>query len=110
MGDFDVGTSHVNGAAVVNVEGAVDTYSAPKLHEALEFVAEDGQRDVIVDMARVTFLDASGIGALVRAFMQLRDAGRSLVLTNVPPVAWRLLDIAGLSQIVRSRLGAPQPD
>ena len=83
--------------------GAVDIYSAPKLHEALELMAEDGERDVIVDMRELTFLDSSGVAALVRAFKQLRAAGRRLVLANVPPVAWPALDIGGLSQIVRSQ-------
>jgi anti-sigma B factor antagonist len=94
--------AHVNGTAIVNVVGAVDMSTVPKLHEALELMAEAGQRDIIVDMAGLTFLDSSGVSALVRAFKQSRAAGKSLVLTNVPPQAWRALDMGGLSQIVRS--------
>ncbi len=51
---------------VVAVTGEVDMATAPELAEAIAAV-NDSVRRVVVDLAEVTFLDSSGLNALVHA-------------------------------------------
>jgi anti-sigma B factor antagonist len=55
-----------NGRAIVSVSGEMDLASAAELREALR-TAQQGSADVIVDLSRMTFIDTTGIGALVGA-------------------------------------------
>jgi anti-sigma B factor antagonist len=52
------------GVVVVAVAGEVDLLTAPELGKALQLVAEHTSQ-VVVDLTAVTFLDSSGINALL---------------------------------------------
>jgi anti-anti-sigma factor len=49
-----------------------------------------------VDLHLVTFLDSSGIGALVTARKRAERVGARLILEHPTPVAYRTLETAGL--------------
>ena len=51
--------------AVVDVEGEVDIYSAPQFKEVLLQGIEEGASRIIVDLAKVTFIDSTALGVLV---------------------------------------------
>src|SRR5690348_1668548 len=52
---------------VLNVAGEIDIATADILRSALERARESGRRDIWVDLSDVTFMDYSGLNALVRA-------------------------------------------
>ena len=60
---------------VIAVAGEIDLATAPQLADCLR---EHQDTDVIVDLSQVSFLDSSGINALVQAYRRLRGQGRSL--------------------------------
>jgi anti-sigma B factor antagonist len=63
---FDVSVVNRNGRAIVFVNGELDLTTAAQFREALR-TAQHGSPDVIVDLSRVTFMDTTGISALVGA-------------------------------------------
>jgi|tagenome__1003787_1003787.scaffolds.fasta_scaffold19322599_1 anti-anti-sigma factor len=76
-------------ARVARVSGEIDLQSSPQLEERL---AHTDGRPLLVDMSRVTFLDSSGLAALLR----LRAGVDSLrVINPSEPVAQllRLVDL-----------------
>ncbi|MGA5301033.1 STAS domain-containing protein [Nucisporomicrobium flavum] len=74
--------------------GEIDQATAPVFADALAD-AVPGRSRVEVDLTKVTFLDSSGINALV----QHRRPSCALVVVNVPPHIRRVFDITGLSEI-----------
>ena len=82
-----------DGATVVSVAGEIDMITAPKLRECL--LAAQG--DVVVDLSAVSFLDSSGIAALINARSQLDAAGGNLTLRNPKGLIRRALEIIGLA-------------
>jgi anti-sigma B factor antagonist len=89
---------------VVTVHGEIDLCSAPKLREALREAmglpltsAQDPR--ILVDLRRVTFIDAAGLGVLVGAAARARQAGRRLTLVDPTPATLRLLRITGLHRV-----------
>jgi anti-anti-sigma factor len=52
-----------------------------------------------VDLADVTFIDSSGLGALVQIRTAARDRGKSMELHRVPPSVVRLLEVTGLTAV-----------
>ena len=76
--DFGLVNEPVDGTkSVVALQGEVDAHTAPKLGSCLFGLAEEGKKDVIVDLSDVTFLDSTGIGVLVHALQALLAASRA---------------------------------
>jgi anti-sigma B factor antagonist len=81
-------------AAHVQVMGELDIASAAKLVEALN-AALSNARLVVVDLSRLTFIDCTGLGAIVAVHDRARRSQRTLVLSSATAQVKRLLDITG---------------
>ena len=79
------------------LEGEIDMATAPFLGDALS-EALDSAEGVVVDMAGVTFIDSTGLHALVQAALSMNGAG-PLVLAHVPPGVQRVLKIVGMDEL-----------
>lgn len=87
--------------AVVQVTGEVDLDTAAVLKEQLLRLAEAGTGLVTVDLAETDFIDSTGLHALVVAMRQLRIHGGDLVLRSPSRNAARVLELTGLSTVVK---------
>lgn len=56
-----------------------------------------GGEVVVVDLAAVTFLDATGLGVLVGAKKRARAAGGRIVVAGARPPIFRVFDLTGLA-------------
>ena len=92
---FDIRADGSTGI-VIAVTGEVDMASAPELVGCL---LSHTDRDVIVDLAGVGFLDSTGISALIVGYNAVRDAGHTLSTTGEQDHVRRLLELTGLSSI-----------
>lgn len=83
-------------ATVVHVEGEVDLSTAPDFARAVATAFLWCSR-VIVDLARVTYIDGSGLGILKRA----AEANRTrLAVAGPAPHVRRLFDVVELTGVV----------
>jgi anti-sigma B factor antagonist len=99
--EFEATARVVGGRMVAAVRGELDIATAPKLYDALSAVQAHLhpsllETPLIVDMSRVTFVDATGLRSLVAVAAQGQRAGRDTVLRDPTPAALRLLDLTGL--------------
>lgn len=86
----------VDGVRRLRLRGEIDLGTARLIDQALaEVLAAEPDR-VVVDLAEVTFIDSSGLNALVRARNLVGEQRGTLVLAQVPPELRRLLEISGL--------------
>ena len=88
------------GRLVVWVRGEQDISTAAALSETLAGKIALDDRDLVVDLSGVRFMDASTIGVLVRTCRQLRARSRSLVLRSPSVFARQILDICGLADLI----------
>jgi anti-sigma B factor antagonist len=75
----------------------------------LEEAVKTHPSEIVVDMAELTFIDSSGLNALIFAERMLRENGGHLVLSDPPRSALRVLEVSGLNEVFRranSRQGA----
>ena len=59
-----------------------------------------------LDLSGVTFIDSTGLGALVLIRNEATKAGKRVTLTHAPPAVVRLLEITGLAELLAGRAGA----
>jgi anti-anti-sigma factor len=76
------------------VSGELDLATAPLLERALEGDVEPGT-DVTFDVDGLRFMDAAGLGVLVRARRSIGRHGR-VVLRDPVPIVQRVLFLTGL--------------
>ena len=90
---FSVEVAGVDGTAIVVASGELDLGTAPLLRESLGRL----HGCVVVDLAGVTFLDASAIGVLISQRNRLRNHGGELVLRGPHGVVRRAIEVVGLA-------------
>ena len=90
------------GDVVLTLAGELDLAAAPTVREHLESAAATGAHSIVLDMAEVTFVDSSALRELLRADSALRGAGRTLILTAVPPAVVRLLELTRTDDVLAS--------
>jgi len=81
---------------VLRVAGEIDLSTADQLRTALEEALSAGP-DVVIDMAAVTFFDASGLRVVLQVAESLNGQG-PLTLFNARRVA-RVLALVGLTDL-----------
>jgi anti-sigma B factor antagonist len=88
------------GTAIITVTGEVDIATVAGLRDRL-FTLADTSRSVIVDLDQVSFIDASGLGALVGAARHADIHGASLQVVCGQPQTRELFRLAGLDRRLR---------
>jgi anti-anti-sigma factor len=88
------------GVVLVELAGEADILSADGLLGRIDELATLLPAHVVFDLSGLTFMDSSGINALVRAVRSVEDAGGSAVVTEPTPDVRRVFEIIGLSQVV----------
>jgi len=88
-------------ARVVAASGEVDLATAPRLRAAIDEAIEGGSGRVVIDLAEVTFMDSTGLVALVGALRRLTAAGRELHVTCPAGPVRRLFELTRLERTLR---------
>src|SRR5215471_1839274 len=79
-----------DGIEVVDVEGEIDVYTAPRLRELLI---------ELVNMEKVEFLDSTGLGVLVGGLKRVRAHDGSLDLVCTQERILKIFRITGLTKV-----------
>ena len=89
-------TTTVGGADAIEISGELDIETAPQLSEEVERAVWSTVGAFVLDLSGITFLDSSGLHALLRARAFLAREDRPLVLVCPPGPARRVLDLASV--------------
>ena len=82
---------------LVTVHGEVDLLTAPQLAETL---AQFANGTIRVDISAVTFLDSSGLHALLAAHRYVTRAGRRMIVCGpLDPTVQQMFEITGLDDV-----------
>ena len=85
-----------------SVCGELDADTAPHLTDLVECVAAGRPKQVIIDMAGVTFFCAAGLNALLRANDIVTSAGGRLLLRSPSPQTQRIPTALRLDPLART--------
>jgi anti-sigma B factor antagonist len=88
------------GCTVVEVRGDLDMVTSPQLRDNLQGLIDAGDRQVVVDLAGVGFMDSSALGVLTTIFKTLRGLGGRLCLAAVQPVVRSVLRITTVDRAI----------
>jgi anti-sigma B factor antagonist len=88
------------GVGLVEVSGEVDLYTAPRFKDDLVGIINEGAGDVIVDLAKVSFIDSTALGVIISGVKRLHEVdGRLFIVAATRPVT-KILAITGLDKVL----------
>lgn len=89
------------GCTVLEVRGELDMATSPQLRQALMRLVEAGDRQVVVDLGGVGFMDSSALGALVETYKALRAVNGRLALAAVQPAVRSVLAVTSVDRVIK---------
>ena len=102
MGNFTISTSlAADGTSTIHVRGDIDIAASEDLKAALiNEVTRRRPPSLVVDMLHVTFIDSTGLAALLAAQRAAQGLGTSLVVRQVSTFLERQLRMAGIYEVL----------
>jgi len=83
----------------VALTGEIDVVSSRRLRSALLAIANSGEHCVVVDLTNVTFMDSTGLSALVAARKRMLSLEGQIILRSPSPGVRKVLEITGLMRV-----------
>lgn len=87
---------HCTDESILEVEGILRVPLHSGLSERVHALLLGGERRILLDLGRVSDIDAGGVGELVSAFDSTRAEGGVLRIAHANRHVRRLLDVAGV--------------
>jgi len=72
-----------NDNLTVKLSGEMDAQGCSEIRPRLEEVMQQKQPHIVIDVSAVSFIDSSGIGAIVFLFKRLKEQNRSMEIIGV---------------------------
>jgi anti-anti-sigma factor len=86
-----------NGDVVTLLRGKL---SLETVSTFIQTMRQEAASHLVLDMSAVTFLDSSGVGALVSLFVTRQHAGKKLALASLTKQGLAVLQVSGLTKLI----------
>jgi len=92
-----VSTRLVDGIVILDLSGRITLgEGSVQLRDAIRDLVAQGQKNILLNLGDVNYIDSSGIGELVSAFTTVKNQGGQLKLLNLTKKVHDLLQITKL--------------
>jgi anti-anti-sigma factor len=106
--EFSITEAPRQGAAILRVTGRLDARNAQTLLRTCRVHEEKGDRNLVINLAEVTFVASSGVGTLLALTEELADAGGSVHLVALSDPVKSVIELLNLTQFLN--LGASEDE
>jgi anti-sigma B factor antagonist len=93
--------------AIISASGEIDIINAEDFRDVLLSALNAGASALVVDMTSTTFVDSSGVTALVRAMRRATATDATLRLAVTAPPVLRVLSLVGIDRLIEVHPGLP---
>ena len=97
MTSLTIQERQLGGVTIIDLDGKILIGETNRqLHDAIKILVAEGKEQILLNMAKVSYIDSSGLGEIVAAFTTLKASGGALKLFNVPVKVTSLMTITKL--------------
>ena len=86
---------------VLPLEGEIDLHVAPQITASLSTLIAKKPSPVVVDLSKVSYIDSSGLAALIEAMQKVVKYGGKFALAGLQENVRPIFEIARLDQVFR---------
>jgi len=80
---MEINQREKNDIIILDITGEIDLYNAPEIKDIINTLIEKQKYNVIINLEKVTYIDSSGIGALISSLSNLKKYQGGLKIINV---------------------------
>ena len=97
MSRLNMSTRRTDSVVVLDLDGRITLGAgSTTLRDSVGALLDAGDRKILLNLARVSYMDSSGVGELVSAFTKVRRQGGELKLINLGANVHGLLEMTKL--------------
>ena len=96
---MEITTAAQGDVTVVSIAGRIDTVSAPELEGEINRTIDGGNRKLLLDFSKVTYISSGGLRVLLATAKKLKDPGDRYGLCCLSPDVHKIIRLAGFTSI-----------
>ncbi|GGG19075.1 anti-sigma F factor antagonist [Paenibacillus aceti] len=86
---------------IVRLSGELDHHTADLVRMRMdEEIGREGCRNLLLSLKSLQFMDSSGLGVILGRYKLIKQKGGKMVVSDVNPPVFRLLEMSGLFKIM----------
>jgi anti-sigma B factor antagonist len=94
---MEISQREVGEIVVLDISGEIDLYNAPEIKDIISQLIEDQKYNVIINLEKVSYIDSSGIGALISSLSNLKKYQGGLKIINVYASVRKVFELTKLT-------------
>ncbi len=94
---MEIETREFEDVVILDVDGEIDLYNAPDLKEHINAQIQNRHFKVIINMDRVSYIDSSGIGALISCLSNLKKHQGGLKIIKITGSVGKVFQLTRLT-------------
>lgn len=94
---MEINRREVESVTVLDISGEIDLYNAPEIKDIIAKLIEEQKYNVIINLEKVSYIDSSGIGALISSLSNLKKYQGSLKIINVYASVKKVFELTKLT-------------
>jgi len=83
--------------SILDIQGEIDLYNAPEIKEIIQKLINEQKYNIIINLEKVSYIDSSGIGALISSLSNLKKYQGSLKIINVYASVKKVFELTKLT-------------
>ncbi len=95
---------------VVELQGSLDTETAPLLQEELNEIIDEKTQAVLIDMKGITYISSSGIGVIIGVKKKLKQKQANFAMIDLQPQIEKVFNAMKILPIVDIFDNMPEAD
>ena len=89
---------------LLSFSGEMDHHGVQNILQQIDMAIDAALPKMLtLDFSKVTFMDSSGIALILHSQQKMQLLKGNMILSNVPQQAKRVLNAAGINQVIRIR-------
>lgn len=88
-----------NSSRVLTPEGLIDNAGGTQLRREVSELLDAGIEKILIDFANITFIDSSGLGAIVAILQRVRTKGANLYICSLNDQVKMIMELTKMDKV-----------
>lgn len=97
--NFQIEHSSQGEVQVLALDGFLDAHTAPQFEKAIQDAYEAGNRRLVVDCAKLSYISSAGLGVFMSFIEEIREAGGDIKLASIVPKVYQVFEVLGFPDL-----------
>lgn len=94
---MEISQREADRVVILDIQGEIDLYNAPEIKDTMQKLIEAQKYSIIINLEKVSYIDSSGIGALISGLSNLKKYQGSLKIINVYASVKKVFELTKLT-------------